>query len=97
MASVDGQSQIYLHGEESLCSKCNSKVNIKCNDISVLEYEKLLNGQSNAVPQFCKNCTIDGHASLLPFGTDDNEELSYLFYFEIYSFSSQSSHSSQSP
>ena len=58
-----------------LCNKCNSKVHIKCNDISVLEYEKLLNDQSNGVSWFCKNCIIDDRALMFPFGAVDNEVL----------------------
>ena len=69
-----------------LCNKCNSKVHIKCNDISVLEYEKLLNDQSNGVSWFCKNCIIDDRALMFPFGAVDNEVLSNLFDIDIPSF-----------
>lgn len=68
------------------CDKYNSKVHIKCNEISVLDYEKLLHDQSNGVPWFCKNCIIDNHVSMFPFGIVDNVVLSNLFDLDIPSF-----------
>ena len=61
--------------------KCNSKLHIKFYDLSVLEYEELLNDQFNDVPCFCKNCIIDDRASMFPFGTVDNKVLSYYQIF----------------
>ena len=74
---------VNVNQKSLLCNKCNSKVHIKCNDISVLEYENLCNDQSNGVPSFCKNCIIDDSALMFPFGGVDNEALSNLFDFDI--------------
>ena len=77
---------VNVNQKNLLCNKCDSKVHIKCNDISVLEYEKLLNDQSNGVPWFCKNCTIDDRALMFPFGTVDNEVFpAYKFSYKFVS------------
>ena len=70
---------VNINQKSLLCHKCNSKVHIKCNNLSVLEYEKLLNDQSSGVSWFCKNCIIDDHALIFPFGAVDNKVLSNLF------------------
>ena len=52
------------------CNKCNFYVHIKCNDISVSEYQKS-GKEPNDVPWFCKLCVI----YIFPLGSLMNEEL----------------------
>ena len=63
------------------CDKCNFWHHIKCNDISVSEYEAL-SSEPDDVPWFCINCTITYHESIFPFGSIENEALSNLFNFD---------------
>ena len=55
-------------------------VHIRCNDISVKEYEELQK-EPEHVPWFCLNAEI-----MFPFGSVDNEELSNLNDFDFLSF-----------
>ena len=61
-----------------LCNKCNFWRHIKCNNISVTEYEAL-STEPDDVPWFCINCTITYHESIFPFGSIENETLLNLF------------------
>ncbi len=64
-----------------LCNTCNFWHHIKCNNISVSEYEALSN-EPDDVPWFCINCSINYNKSIFPFGSIENEPLSYLFDFD---------------
>ena len=61
-----------------LCNECNCWHHIKCNNISVSEYEALSN-EPDDVPWFCINCIITYHESIFPFGSIENETLLNLF------------------
>ena len=63
------------------CNECNFYIHIKCNNISVLEYEVLVS-EADDVPWFCINCTIKYHACVFPFGSIENETLLNFFYFD---------------
>ncbi len=65
-----------------LCNECNFWYHIKCNDISVTEYEALSNEPDDG-PWFCLNCTIAYYESIFPFGSIENEPLLNLFEHDI--------------
>ena len=60
---TDGQKSIY-------CNNCNLWVHIRCNEISVSEYNKLVN-ECDDIPWFCLSCT----KTMFPFGSLEKEEL----------------------
>ena len=70
---------VYKHG--IFCNHCNFWHHIKCNKISVAEYEDL-STEPDDVPWFCINCTIRNRESIFPFGPIENETLLNLFYYD---------------
>ena len=75
-------TKLYLGAKRLFfCNKCNFYVHIKCNDISVSDYQRL-EKEPNDVPWFCKHCIID----IFPFGSLMNEELLGLNDFDTPSF-----------
>ena len=69
------------HYKSVFCDYCNYWVHIRCNNISVKEYEELQKQPEN-VPWFCVKCT----EIMFPFGSVDNAELSNLNNFDFPSF-----------
>ena len=64
-----------------LCNQCNFWHHIKCNNISVTEYEAL-STEPDDVPWFCINCAATHRESIFPFGSIENETLLNLFDFD---------------
>ena len=69
------------HHRSVFCDHCNFWVHIRCNNISVKEYNELQKEPEN-VPWLCLKCT----EIMFPFGSVDNEELSNLNNFDFPSF-----------
>ena len=63
------------------CNECNFYIHIKCNNMSVLEYEVLVN-EVDDVPWFCINCTEKYHAYVFHFGSIENQTLLNISDFD---------------
>ena len=69
---------VHANCKSVYCNNCNLWVHLKCNNISIPEYNKLQD-EADDVPWFCLNCT----KIMFPFGQLDNEELLNLHGCDI--------------
>ena len=69
---------VHAHCKSVFCNNCSLRVHLRCNNISILKYNKHQD-EADDMPWFCLNCT----KTMFPFGQLDNEELLNLYGCDI--------------